>query len=69
MLFKYLLKNIFSKPGRLFVIMICMIVACFSGFLALDLGSSLGEVFDGVGARYVGGADYLVVYLVNFKSV
>lgn len=65
MLFKYLLKNIFSKPGRLFVIMICMIVACFSGFLALDLGSSLGEVFDGVGARYVGGADYLVVYFGN----
>ena len=62
MLFKYLFKNIFSKPGRLAVIMICMIVACFSGFLALDLGSSLGEVFDGVGAKYVGGADYLVVY-------
>ena len=62
MLFKYLFKNIFAKPGRLIVIMICMIVACFAGFLALDLGSTLGEAFDDFGAKYVGGADYLIVY-------
>ena len=62
MLFKYLFKNIFAKPGRLIVIMICMIVACFAGFLALDLGSTLGEVFDNFGEKYVGGADYLIVY-------
>ena len=60
MLFKYLFKNIFAKPGRLIVIMICMIVACFAGFLALDLGSTLGEAFDDFGAKYVGGADYLI---------
>ena len=62
MLFKYLFKNIFAKPGRLIVIMICMIVACFAGFLALDLGSTLGEVFSSFGEKYVGGADYIVAY-------
>ena len=62
MLFTYLMKNIFAKPGRLIVILLCMIVACFSGFLALDLGSSIGDVFKDFGKAYVGEGDYLVVY-------
>ncbi len=62
MLFTYLMKNIFAKPGRLIVILLCMIVACFSGFLALDLGGSIGDVFKDFTKQYVGDGDYLVVY-------
>ncbi len=56
------MKNIFAKPGRLIVILLCMIVACFAGFLALDLGNGIGDVFKDFGKAYVGEGDYLVAY-------
>ena len=62
MLFKYTLKNIFAKKGRLIIIMICMVAACFTAFMAADMGSSISDILMEIILVDKGTADYLVYY-------
>ncbi|MBR5089325.1 MAG: ABC transporter permease [Ruminiclostridium sp.] len=63
MLIKYTLKNIFSKPGRLIILILCLTVACLAGFAALDYGSSVRDTFGKMYSKYRG--DYLILYWGN----
>ena len=60
MLIKYTLKNIFQKPFRLIVLIVCMSAACFSGFLAVDFGGSMKTVMLKLMAEDSGDAKYRV---------
>ena len=62
MLLKYTLKNIFQKKGRLFIILFCMIIACFAAFMAADFGSSIDKVIDNEMMSSFGTADYMMIY-------
>ena len=61
MLLKYTLKNIFSKPVRL-IIIICMTAACLAGFMAADLGNTFTSLLTDVLTRGAGKANYLIMY-------
>ena len=41
MLLRFTLKNMFEKPLRLFVLLLCVTVASFAGCLAIDIGGTL----------------------------
>ena len=62
MLLKYTLKNIFQKKGRLFIILFCMIIACFAAFMAADFGTAIQKVIENQMASSFGSADYLLLY-------
>ena len=62
MLLKYTLKNIFSKPGRLFILLVCMTTASIAGFVAVDFGKSFKGVLLSSLSNMTGKADY---YLYN----
>lgn len=62
MLFKYTLKNIFAKKGRLIIITICMVAACFTAFLAADMGSSVSEILMKMIMRDYGTTDFVITY-------
>ena len=62
MLLKYTLNNIFQKKGRLFIILFCTIVACFSAYMAADFGQAIGDIISKQIAQRFGTADYLVYY-------
>ena len=62
MLLKYTLKNIFQKKGRLFIILFCMVIACFAAFMAADFMKSINSVLEGQVASSFGTSDYLVMY-------
>ena len=63
MLLKYTLKNIFQKPGRLIVLMLCLIAACFFGFLAVDFGGSLKNIVGSLYTGNMGKTDYILISL------
>ena len=65
MLLKYTLKNIFQKKGRLFIIIFCMTMACFTAFMALDFNNTIQEAMKTISAGYFGSADYVIVYRDN----
>lgn len=60
MLLKYTLKNMFAKPGRLFLLMLCIFAACFTALLALDMSSSVKNLLHNFLSNYTGSADYMV---------
>ena len=62
MLLKYTLNNIFSKPGRLIIIMICMSVACCAAFVAVDFGSSMKGFLQNMIGNLGGTSDYIATY-------
>ena len=63
MLLKYTLKNIFQKPGRFIILMLCLIAACFFGFLAVDFGGSLKNIVGSLYKANMGKADYILISL------
>ena len=65
MLLKYTLKNIFQKKGRLFIILFCMVIACFAAFMAADFMKSINSVLEGQVAGSFGTSDYLIMYKRN----
>ena len=58
MLFKYTLKNIISKPGRLAVLLLCMTAACLTGYLAIDFSSVLTYAMQGELDEKMGDIDF-----------
>ena len=58
MLLKYTLRNIFTKKGRLVILMFCIIVACFAADLALDFSSSIKDSIKTMTAGDSGDTDY-----------
>ena len=65
MLLKYTLKNIFSRPGRLIVLLLCLTVACLAGYLAADFSGVLQEAIYGELTEKMGDVDY---QLTSFAS-
>lgn len=63
MILKYTLSNMFRKPGRLIILMLCMILACFFGFLSMDFSGSMKHLLAASASDSMGKADYLVVSL------
>ena len=63
MILKYTLSNMFQKPGRLIILMLCMVMACFFGFLAMDFSGSMKHLLAASASDTMGKADYLVVSL------
>ncbi len=63
MILKYTLSNIFRKPGRLIILMLCLVTACFFGFLAMDFSGNLKDMVAESFSPQTGKADYLVVSL------
>lgn len=60
MLLKYTFRNIFSKPGRLAILLTCMTVACLAGFLAVDFSVSLKQLLMSVMTEVGEAVDYKV---------
>ncbi len=60
MLLKYTLKNIFEKPGRLIIIMLCMTIATVAGFVAVDFGKSFKGAFLSMLTESNGNADFVL---------
>ena len=66
MLLKYTLRNIFTKKGRLFILMFCIIVACFTANLALDFSSAVKKSVKNMMVGECGDSDYR---LMSISSV
>ena len=61
MLLKYTLKNIFAKPGRLIIIMLCMTIASVAGFVAVDFGRTFKGAVLSIFTGINGNADFLLI--------
>ena len=69
MLLKYTLRNIFTKKGRLVILMLCIIVACFTANLAIELSGALkGMVSQMIRGMY-GNTNFAVACLSNLETV
>ena len=56
---KHSLKNIFSKPLRLLVLLICVIFASFTGLMAIDMSGSIDSLFRGYFMKMLGNMDVI----------
>lgn len=65
MLLKYTLKNIIAKPGRLIVLLLCMTLACLTGYLAMDFSNVLEHSIYGAFSEKMGDVDF---QLTTFSS-
>ncbi len=63
MILKYTLSNMFQKPARLIILMLCMITACLFGFLAMDFSGNLKDLLAASFSYDAGDADYIVASL------
>ena len=61
MLLKYTLKNIFAKPGRLIIIMLCMTIATVAGFVAVDFGNTFKGAILALFTESNGNADFILI--------
>lgn len=63
---KHTLKNIFKKPFRSIVLMLCVMVTCLTAFLALDMSGTIGDIITGYMADMLGTVD---VEIISTKSI
>lgn len=68
MLLKYTLRNIFTKKGRLVILMFCIIVACFAADLALDFSSSIKDSIKTMTAGDSGDTDYRLMCISSVDA-
>ena len=54
---KHSFKNIFSKPGRLIVLLICITFASFAALLAFDMGNNIESLMRSYAMEMVGKMD------------
>ena len=69
MLMKYTLRNIFTKKGRLIILMLCIIVACFTANLAVDLSGSVRGMLKTLMSGTYGDASYRLMCLSSADSL
>ena len=60
MLVKFTLKNMFEKPLRLFVLLLCVTVASFAGCLAIDIGGTLKNIMTEMMSEMLGSVDFFI---------
>lgn len=60
MLLRFTLKNMFEKPLRLFVLLLCVTVASFAGCLAMDIGGTLKNIMTEMMSELIGTVDYFI---------
>lgn len=68
MLLKYTLRNIFTKKGRLFILMFCIITACFTANLALDFSSTVRDSVKTSLTGVYGGTDYRLMCISSVDA-
>lgn len=57
---KHSLKNIFAKPMRLLVLLVCVIFASFTGLLAIDMSNNINSLLRGYAMDMLGTMDVIV---------
>ncbi len=57
---KHSLKNIFSKPVRLLVLILCIVFASFTALIAFDMSNSLQTIIRGYAMKMIGTMDIMV---------
>ena len=57
---KHSLKNIFSKPVRLLVLILCIVFASFTALIASDMSNSLQTIIRGYAMKMIGTMDIMV---------
>ncbi|MCQ2467427.1 MAG: ABC transporter permease [Clostridia bacterium] len=57
---KHLLKNIFGKPGRTFLVVTCITICSFIALFTFDLTSSMRNILGGAMGQLIGTADIMV---------
>ena len=60
MLLRFTLKNMFEKPLRLFVLLLCVTVASFAGCLAIDIGGTLKNIMTEMMSEMLGSVDFFI---------
>ena len=60
MLLKFTLKNMFTKPLRLFVLLFCVTVTCLAACFASDLGGTITKLFRNMLGEVTGKIDYMI---------
>ena len=68
MLLKYTLRNIFTKKGRLFILMFCIIVACFTANLALDFSKAVKDSIKTSLSGEYGATDYRLMCISSVDA-
>ncbi|MCR4585883.1 MAG: FtsX-like permease family protein [Lachnospiraceae bacterium] len=58
---KHCLKNIFSKPARLLVLIVCIFFASFTALLAFDMKNNIESLFKGYMMDMIGKMDIIVM--------
>ncbi len=69
MLLKYTLRNIFTMKARLFVLMFCIVIACFTAYLAFDFSGSVKKSLTRMGAGMYGDASYRLMCISSVDSL
>lgn len=54
------LKNMFARPGRLIVLLLCVITASIAACAAFDLGSAVSSIFSAMITNYTGDMDCMI---------
>ncbi|MGN1304036.1 MAG: ABC transporter permease [Oscillospiraceae bacterium] len=65
-IFKHTLKNIFKKPGRTFLLTLCIFLCSISASLCLDMTGSVQRLFSSYFSDIVGSTD---IEFVNLTSI
>ena len=68
MLLKYTLRNIFTKKGRLIILMFCIIIACFTANLALDFSTTVKNSVKTSLTGVYGDTDYRLISVSNVDA-
>lgn len=58
--FKHILKNVFGKPGRTLLVVICLTISSFVALMAFDMSGAMRNLFANLYSSFFGSTDIIV---------
>lgn len=58
--FKHVLKNVFGKPGRTLLVLICLTISSFVALMTFDMSGAMKNLFVNLYSSFFGDADIIV---------
>ncbi len=58
--FKHILKNVFGKPGRTLLVIVCLTISSFVALMTFDMSGAMRNLFTNLYSSFFGSTDILV---------
>lgn len=67
-IFKHTLKNMFSKPFRAFMLILCILICSFAGMMTFDMSNSIRNVLESAFLSMFGDSNVMVTSAIDLKD-